>query len=146
MKPPSGHAKRKKREHDQKIVASQRGAMRKFLKSNTSVSRNPDELALVLIGEQNNIDLEGEVPIDDNVDINTDDNNMNDDEHTFNSSPTESASVDEEPVSVDIYDPTNWASLDNKARDTLVEKGPIREDNITFPLDGKATFFIFSLL
>jgi hypothetical protein len=44
---------------------------------------------------------------------------------TFNSSPTEYPSVDEGPVSVDFYYPVNWANLDDKARDTLVEKWPI---------------------
>jgi hypothetical protein len=57
---------------------------------------------------------------------------VSDHEQVFNSSPTESPSVDEESVIVDIYDPENWASLDNKTRDIVVEKGPIREENITF--------------
>jgi hypothetical protein len=41
-------------------------------------------LALVLVEEQTNNDLEEE-----NIDINMDDNNGSDPEHTFNSSPTE---------------------------------------------------------
>ena len=62
-KPPSGSQKRNKRKRVQKLIASQRGSMHKFLKSNTSTSRNPDELTLVLVGEQSNVDLEDEVPI-----------------------------------------------------------------------------------
>lgn len=46
------------------------------------------------------------------------------------------ASVDEEPIyKPDIYDLRNWDHLDNKARDILVKKGPIREQGIKFPLD-----------
>lgn len=124
------------------MVDSQRGFLRKFLASNPTTSKNPDELALVLVEEPSNVNLEDDIHTEDNVDIDADDNNVSD--HDHNSSPTESATVDEEPVHVDIYDPANWASLDNKARDTIVEKGPIREDDITFPLNGKRRHFSYA--
>uniref|UniRef100_A0A8I6X7Q3 TTF-type domain-containing protein n=1 Tax=Hordeum vulgare subsp. vulgare TaxID=112509 RepID=A0A8I6X7Q3_HORVV len=75
-----------------------------------------------------------------------DDINVSDHEPIFNSSPIESTSIDEEPViTVDIYDPSNWGSLDNKARNILVEKGPKREEeNTTYPLDGNLRHFAYS--
>ena len=70
---------------------------------------------------------DGHTPIEDDVD-NMDDTNVSDHEPIFNSYAVESTSVDEEQVSVDIYDPSNWGNLDNKARDILVEKRPKRDE------------------
>jgi hypothetical protein len=54
---PSGSAKGKWR---RETNALQRGVLDKFLKGNMSTSRNPDKLALVLVEEQINDDLEEE--------------------------------------------------------------------------------------
>ncbi|XBH96973.1 hypothetical protein VPH35_087270 [Triticum aestivum] len=74
-----------------------------------------------------------------------DDSNVSDHEPIFNSYAVESTSVDEEQVSVDIYDPSNWGNLDNKARDILVEKGPkMEEENNKYPLDENSRHFSYS--
>ena len=140
----SGSEKRKKRKRIDELIESQRGSIDKFFKSNTSSSRNPDELAIVAVEEDANVNLEDEGPTEDHVNINTDDNNVSDHEHIFNSSATESASFDEPVFTTNIYDPINWGNLDNKARDILVEKGPIREENIEFPLDDNLRHFSYS--
>ena len=51
MKPLSGAAKRKRAKEKEKLIDLQRGSIHKFLKSNTSTSKNPYELTLVLVGE-----------------------------------------------------------------------------------------------
>ena len=123
----SGSDKRKKRKRAQEFIESQKGSIDNFSKSDTSTSRNSDELTIVVVEEQSNFNLEDEGPAKENIDINGDDNNVSDHEHIFNSSAT----VGEQPnTPIDIYDPRNWDNLDNKARDILVEKGPIREENL----------------
>jgi hypothetical protein len=77
---PFGSAKMKRRRDTNALIESRRGALNKFLKSNTSISRNLDELTLVLVEEQTNVDIEEE-----NIDIDMEDNNVSDLEHVFNS-------------------------------------------------------------
>ena len=91
-------------------------------------------MAIVLADDQTNANREddGHTPTEDDIDINMNDTNVSDHEPIFNSSAADSAIVDEELViTVDIYDPRNWGSLDNKARDTLVENRPKREEENT---------------
>jgi len=148
---PSSSEKRKKRKQADAFIGTQRGALDKFFRTNssTSTSRNPNELALAIVPveEHPNIDLgdhQSPTP-EDNVDINIDDNIVNDHEPIFNSSPTEGANLDDEPVfTEDIYDPANWNNIDSKARDIIVETGPIREENVVFPLDANGRHFSYT--
>ena len=145
----SGSEKRKKRKQVHEFIESQRGAMDKFLKINTSTStsRSPDELAIVPYIQQSNIHVEGHAPTEDNADIGEDDGNVSNHENMFNSSTTEYASIDEQHVfTSDIYDPRNWDSLDAKGRDILVEKGPLRKENLEFPMDRNKRRFSYTYI
>jgi hypothetical protein len=130
-------------------LESMKGSMDKFVKIIPSTSRNPDqdELAIVPFVEHTDFNMEDHVTAEDNVDndIDMNDGNVSDQDNNSNPSPADSASIDEQPVfTMDIYDPRNWDSLDNKARDVLVEKGPIREENLVFPVDANSRHFSYT--
>ena len=141
---PSGSEKRKRKKRVDDLIDSQRGAIDKFFKSNASASTNPNDvfaLAIVPVGTEEPTNENSRE--EEHVDINADDNNVSDHENMSNSSDAHAqfGSVDEQP---DIYDPRNWDNLDNKARDILIEKGPIREEGIEFPLDDASRHFSYA--
>jgi hypothetical protein len=104
---PSGNDKRKKKKRIHDLVESQRGALHKFLKSNTSTSKDPDALVIVAVEEPTNANPKDRAHMEDNVDIDMDEHNVSDHEHVFNLNETEPTIVDEDLVSIDIYDPRN---------------------------------------
>ena len=61
-------------------------------------------------------------------------------EHCHGDTVTEAEHV-ENRFNVNIYDPRVWDSLDAKMRCLLAEKGPKRETNIKYPLDGISRHF-----
>ncbi|XP_044948862.1 zinc finger MYM-type protein 5-like [Hordeum vulgare subsp. vulgare] len=133
-----------------KLIDSQCGGIRQFLKPSnigaSSTSPNQDDaLAIVAIVEEQptneNLDSDQQ---EENINSNIGDSNVSGSENVGKSSDAhvESASVDEQPVyTADIYDPRNWDNLDNKARDILVEKGPVREDKMEYHVDDDGRHF-----
>ena len=128
----SGSEKRRKKKHQDELIESQKGAMDRFIQKETpGPSRNTEELAIVIVEQQD------EGISQEHMNISDDDNNV---------SRENSPVTDHEELvfSVDIYDPRNWENLDNKARDILVEKGPIREQNLVFPKNSRSRHFSYS--
>ena len=44
----------------------------------------------------------------------------------------------------DVFDHRTWENLDNKGRDILIEKGPVRELNLEFPADALNRHFSYA--
>ena len=137
----------------EEVIESQKGAIDQFLVKRVE---EPCERLGVDNLEQSNENLNDENHINedstnlndhDNVlnHINEDTTNLNDHDNVPNTSNIEDVGTGEHLVPpLDIYDPRNWGSLDNKERDILVEKGPIRELNFEFPLDDKSRHFSYA--
>jgi hypothetical protein len=66
------------------------------------------------------------IPIDDNVAVDVDVENLNDNEDDNQNVDN----VNDIHISVDIFDPRNWDSLESKMIELLATKGPIRDLSI----------------
>ncbi|KAE8778692.1 hypothetical protein D1007_48382 [Hordeum vulgare] len=135
----SGSNKGKIKKKKDEEVKSLKGSLNRYFKPG-SFSRDPLELAIVCIEEQ---PTENTNATDDDMDMGN--GNSSEHENVARSSNYESPSVDkQQPFSVDIFDPRNWDNLDDKARDILVKKGPVRNDDIVFPPDSNSIHFSLS--
>ncbi|KAM2952331.1 hypothetical protein COP2_001713 [Malus domestica] len=138
----SGNMKRKKKAKDNENVESLRGSLNKFFSTkNESVENlrenNVGEEPQNVIGEshdhENGSDLEENVGDESqdhenggDVDLNVDDDHIGIEENIESPEPI---------FHINIYDPRVWDGLNAEMRDLLVENGPIRETNLTYPKD-----------
>nr|TKV92504.1 hypothetical protein SEVIR_9G165400v2 [Setaria viridis] len=61
------------------------------------------------------------------------------------SSQPENSIDDVQEASIhDVFDPRIWENLDNKGRDILIVKGPVRELNLEFPVDALNRHFSYT--
>ena len=127
----SGSEKRNKRKEVNVFIETQRGSIHKFLRIDSS-SRNPDSLQLAIV----NVEQQPTENVDVDDDINEGKKKACEHENLADSPNLENPSVDEQEPFSNIFDPREWDNLDDKAGDILVEKGPIREHNIVFPIDN----------
>jgi hypothetical protein len=120
----SGYSKLKKKRRVEALIASQKGAMDKFIKTdnkneleNTSVCSLNEQDNNTDIGESNNRKV---ISDEDNSDSKTLDNEE------------EVGRLDDSTFE-NVYDPSQWKNIDTTLRDLLVEKGPIKVTDIDFP-------------
>jgi hypothetical protein len=97
-KHPSSSKKRKRRKRIEDFIESQKGVMDKFVRTNTKTSSNEDQpnFTIVVVVEQPNINEEYHDPtLEENVDINTNGNDVTGHEPIFDLSHVENGSFDE---------------------------------------------------
>uniref|UniRef100_A0A453RDG6 TTF-type domain-containing protein n=1 Tax=Aegilops tauschii subsp. strangulata TaxID=200361 RepID=A0A453RDG6_AEGTS len=109
------------------------GSLNRFFPVVTSVDNQRQESEPGQDDDHNsNDDPEvNEHSLDDNIDADVNEDNTGEE----NSQPSPDArNGDEQDDSLlSIYDPRTWDNLDNRKRDILIEKGPVRELGLEFP-------------
>ncbi|XP_021761381.1 uncharacterized protein LOC110726226 [Chenopodium quinoa] len=138
----SGNDKRKKRKRAEELIESQKGSIDKFFTKVVQVDESSHELGDNENHEQANEDLNN---VNNANDPNENATHMNEPMDAPNASNDNDIGIDEQVVPpFDFYDPNNWGNLDNEGRDILIEKGPIRDLNLVFPIDDKLRHFSYA--
>ncbi|CAN6573113.1 unnamed protein product [Malus baccata var. baccata] len=138
----SGNMKMKKKAKDNEITESLRGSLNKFFSTKNEsvenlrendVGEEPQNFVGDSHDHENGSDLEENVGDESQDHENGDDVDLNaDDDHIGVEENIESP----EPIfHLNIYDPRVWDGLNAEMTDLLVENGPIRETNLTYPKD-----------
>ncbi|KAJ0939202.1 putative transcription factor and/or regulators TTF-type(Zn) family [Helianthus annuus] len=161
----SGHSKRQKKQKRKAEIESLKGSLLKFVKP-----INVEESIHVDVDETGNVDEPLNVDVDVDVDetVNVDEPLNVDVDETVNVDEPLNVDVDEtvnvdEPLNVDvdetvnvddfvhvygplnIFDPSQWTTINTNLRDFLVEKGPIKIDSYDFLKDEHSRSFSPSL-
>lgn len=162
MKYVSGSQKRNKRKRSDELIKSQRGYLDKFFKTKSSVEdvdliENEDDALNENINFDENDDLDehdtlnesendGDDDLDEHVTLNVSQNASLNENNDLNEHDALNENIDLSVLHdlneyenngdvLNIFDPRTWDNIDNKTKDILVEKGPLRENNLIFPKD-----------
>jgi len=131
----SGATKRKRKRQKERFVQSQQGALDKFFSALSSVVRDDNPI------DAPNNQEEEQQQVNDNLSEQVD---AIENENLQPSSQPENSIDDVQPSIHDVFDPRTWENLDNKGRDILIEKGPVRELNLEFPVDAHNRHFSYA--
>ncbi|KAJ1278504.1 hypothetical protein BS78_04G084500 [Paspalum vaginatum] len=128
----SGAQKRKKRKQEDQFIESQKGALHKLFSASSNANVNVEQ------GQQSGpkVDVNEDSVVQENLQPSCDMENQDGQENPV---------VDEQEDNLlSIFDPRTWDNLDNKKRDMLIEKGPVRELNLEFPKDAIGRHFSYA--
>ncbi|XP_039688548.1 zinc finger MYM-type protein 1-like [Medicago truncatula] len=138
----SGTEKRRKKKKIAELIESQTGALDKFIVKETQIPIDDSPVDTISVDvipvdailvdnvdampipiDDIHVDV---IPIDDNVVVDVDVENLNDNEDDNQNVDN----VNDIHISVDIFDPRNWDSVESKMIELLATKGPIRDLSI----------------
>ena len=130
----SGSQKRKRKRVEHQFIESQKYAIHKFFSASSSVMHDDNSVDALDIEEQG----QQQQQVNDNLSEQVDDiDDATENENLQPSSQPENSIDDVQEASIhDVFDPRTWENFDNKGRDILIEKGPVRELNLEFPADA----------
>ena len=130
----SGSQKRNRKRVEDQFIESQKGAIHKFFSASSIVVPDDNPVDALDIEEQG----QQHQQVNDNLSEQVDDiDDATENENLQPSSQPENLIDDVQEASIhDVFYPRTWTNLDNKDRDILIEKEPVRELNLEFPADA----------